>query len=123
MTAEDIKRYLTELNDELRSMDVKGEICLYGGAVMALAYDARPDTDDVDAVFRPSEQIRKAAVRIANRNNLPPDWLNDAVKGFLVPHGQRVMFDFSNLKAFIPEPDYLIAMKSMSGEAEYGGCG
>ena len=81
MTAEDIKRYLTELNDELRSMDVKGEICLYGGAVMALAYDARPDTDDVDAVFRPSEQIRKAAVRIANRNNLPPDWLNDAVKG------------------------------------------
>ena len=95
-------------------MDVKGEICLYGGAVMALAYDARPDTDDVDAVFRPSEQIRKAAVRIANRNNLPPDWLNDAVKGFLVPHEQRVMFDFSNLKVFIPEPDYLIAMKSMS---------
>src|SRR5438132_7175733 len=114
VNAEDIKRYLTELNDELRSMDVKGEICLYGGAVMALAYDARPDTDDVDAVFRPSEQIRKAAVRISNRNNLPPDWLNDAVKGFLVPHEQRVMFDFSNLKVFIPEPDYLIAMKSMS---------
>jgi hypothetical protein len=38
VNAEDIKRYLTELNDELRSMDIKGEICLYRGAVMALAY-------------------------------------------------------------------------------------
>jgi len=27
MTAEEIKRYLSELNEELRSMDIKGEIC------------------------------------------------------------------------------------------------
>jgi hypothetical protein len=33
---------LTELNEELRSINIKGEICLYGGAVMALAYNARP---------------------------------------------------------------------------------
>jgi len=46
MSTEEIKSYLTELNDELCSMDVKGEICLYGGAVMALAYDARPGTED-----------------------------------------------------------------------------
>ena len=38
VNAEEIKRYLSELNEELRSMDVRGEICLYGGAVMALAY-------------------------------------------------------------------------------------
>jgi len=40
VNAEEIKRYLIEVNEELRSMDVKGEICLYGGAVMALAYKA-----------------------------------------------------------------------------------
>ncbi len=60
VNAEEIKRYLGELNEELRSMDVKGEICLYGGAVMALAYKARPDTDDVDAIFEPVRYIRKA---------------------------------------------------------------
>jgi hypothetical protein len=53
VTKDEIKQYLDELNEELRSMEVKGELCLYGGAVMALVYDARPNTDDVDAVFKP----------------------------------------------------------------------
>ena len=114
VNATEIKRYLSELNEELRSMDVKGEICLYGGAVMALAYDARPDTKDVDAIFRPAAQIREAAAKVAKANDLRPDWLNDGVKGFLVPHKQRILFDFSHLKIFVPEPDYLLAMKAIS---------
>ncbi len=118
MTKEEIKQYLSELNEELRSMDVKGEVCLYGGAVMTLVYDARPDTKDVDAVFRPSTQIREAAARVAKANSLRPDWLNDAVKGFLVPHKQRILFDFSNLKIFAPEPDYLLAMKAISARPD-----
>lgn len=114
VNAEEIKRYLTELNEELCSMNVKGELCLYGGAVMALVYDARPDTNDVDAIFKPTAQIREAAARVAKANDLPADWLNDGVKGFLVPHKQRVLFDFSHLKIFVPEPDYLLAMKAIS---------
>ena len=51
MKAEEIKQYLAELNEELRAMDVKGEVCLYGGAVMCLAFNARRATKDVDAVF------------------------------------------------------------------------
>src|SRR5437899_608826 len=113
-TAEEIKRYLTQLNEELRSMDVKGEICLYGGAVMALAYNARPDTKDVDAIFQPAAKIREAAAKVARAHELRPDWLNDAVKGFLVPHKQRMFLDLSNLKVFVPEPDYLLAMKAIS---------
>jgi hypothetical protein len=50
MTAEEITQYLAELNDELCALDVKGEVCLYGGAVMCLAFKARPATKDVDAV-------------------------------------------------------------------------
>ena len=117
VNAEEIKGYLTELNDELRSMNVKGEICLYGGAVMALVFDARPDTKDVDAIFRPSAQIREAARKVAKVRGLEPDWLNDAVKGFLVPHKQRVLFDFTNLKIYVPEPDYMLAMKAISARA------
>src|SRR5256885_11555962 len=100
VNAEEIKRYLSELNEELRSMDVKGEICLYGGAVMALAYRARPDTDDVDAVFEPVRFIRRAAARVAERNGLETGWLNHAVKMFVVPHGKRILLDQSHLKVY-----------------------
>ena len=42
MTKQEIESYLEQLNDELESISVKGEICLYGGAVMCLVYNARP---------------------------------------------------------------------------------
>jgi hypothetical protein len=117
VTPDEIKQYLGELNEELRLMDVKGELCLYGGAVMALVYDARPNTDDVDAIFKPVRHIRRAAGRIAERHHLPKDWLNYGVKMFLVPHEQRVLFDMSNLKVYIPPGEYLLAMKALSARA------
>ncbi len=65
MTAEEIKQYLRELNDELALQNVKGEICLYGGAVMCLVFKARPATKDVDAIFEPVKFIRNAITKIA----------------------------------------------------------
>jgi hypothetical protein len=118
VTKDEINQYLKELNDELYSMEIKGEVCLYGGAVMSLAYDARPDTKDVDAIFKPAAQIREAATRVAKTHNLRPDWLNDGVKGFLVPHEQRILAEFPNLRVFIPEPDYLLAMKAISARTD-----
>src|SRR5258708_1324139 len=117
VNAEEIKRYLSELNEELRSMDVKGEVCLYGGAVMALAYNARPDTDDVDAVFEPVRYIQRAATRVAERHGLEQGWLNHAVKMFLVPHEKKILLDLSHLKIYIPPPQYLLAMKVLSARA------
>src|SRR5688572_6074508 len=118
MTAEEITKYLSELNDELCSANIKGEITIYGGAVMCLVYDARPATKDVDAIFKPSSDIRALVHRIAERNNLPPDWLNDGLKGYLVSHPRRILFDLPNLKVFVPEPDYMLAMKAMSARAD-----
>ena len=118
MNTAESKRYLGELNDELRAIDVKGEICLYGGAVMCLVYDARPATKDVDAIFKPTRQIREAAERVASAHNLKSDWLNDAVKGFVVPHPQRILFDFPNLKVYVPAPDYLLAMKALAARVD-----
>jgi len=118
VNAEEINRYLTELNEELRLIDIKGEICLYGGAVMAIAYNARPDTDDVDAVFEPVRHVRKAARLVAERNGLPIGWLNDAVEIFLARHDRRILLDLSHLKIFVPPPDYLLAMKVLSARAD-----
>jgi len=118
MTSDEITKYLNELNDELRRRDIKGEVSLFGGAVMCLVYDARPATKDVDAVFHPTSEIREIVKTIAERHGLFDDWLNDGVKGYIVKHSERVLFDLSHLKVFIPEPDYLLAMKAISARVD-----
>ena len=70
MTSEEIEKYLREINDELALQEVKGEICLYGGAVMCLAYKARPATKDIDAIFEPVENIRSAIRKITERHTI-----------------------------------------------------
>lgn len=118
MDRQEIVELLQELNNELASLDVVGEACLYGGAVMCVVYQARPSTKDVDAIFQPTSEMRKAVERVAERHDLRPDWLNDAVKGFVVQHAQRILFDMPHLKVYVPEPDYLLAMKTLAARVE-----
>ncbi len=118
MKKEEIEEYLQQLNNELASMDIKGELCLYGGAVMCLVYNARPSTKDVDAVFMPAAQIRQAVKQVAESNHLKDNWLNDAVKGFLTEHRKNVYLDLSHLKIYVPDPDYLLAMKTLSSRVD-----
>ncbi len=114
MTAEEITQYLTELNEELRLMDIKGEVSLFGGAVMCLAFKARPATKDVDAIFEPVRAIRNAAMKVGDRHGLEIDWIKMAVEIFVVDHPRAVILDLSNLTVFVPEPDYMLAMKVLS---------
>jgi hypothetical protein len=82
---------------------------------MCLAYAARASTQDVDALFRPPAEIRKAAARVATRARVPADWLNDAVKGYLSPHGEFAEFlALDHLRVMVAQPDYLLAMKCLS---------
>jgi hypothetical protein len=115
LTAGDIRRLLELLSEELAAADVEGELYLVGGAVMCLAFDARPATRDVDAYFRPTREIREAAARVADRAGVPRGWLNDAVKGFLDERGDFDPFlELPNLSVFIARPEYLLAMKCAS---------
>lgn len=118
MTADEIEKYLSEINDELAVKDVIGEICIYGGAAMCLAFKARPATKDVDAIFEPVKIVRGAIQRIAEKYDLNEGWLNLAVKMFVVEHEKNILFDFSNLKVFVPTADYLLAMKVLAMRAE-----
>jgi hypothetical protein len=113
-TAHDIRRLLELLGQELETADLEGELYLVGGAVMCLAFDARPATR-VDALFRPTREIREAAARVADRAGVPRGWLNDAVKGFLDERGDFAAFlELPNLRVFIARPEYLLAMKCAS---------
>ena len=51
LTREVILRGLQSLSDELGKHDVVGELCLFGGTVMLLAFNARLTTKDVDGLF------------------------------------------------------------------------
>ncbi len=118
MLREEIIEYLHLLNEKLMLRNEKGEICLYGGAVMCLVYDARPSTKDVDAVFHPSDIIRKISKEIADEYELPHDWLNDGVKGFLVEHPRKVFLNLSHLVVMVADSEYMLAMKSLSARID-----
>ena len=82
---------------------------------MCLAFAARPSTQDVDALFRPVTEVRKAAARVAIRANVDSNWLNDAVKGFLSPQGDFAPFlELDHLRVMLAQPEYLLAMKCLA---------
>jgi len=122
LSREAILRALNSLSEELGKHDVTGEICLFGGAVMVLAFTARLSTKDVDAVFQPTSLIRDISRRIAETQQLPADWLNDAVKGYVSARHETTagnLPQFPYLRLTMPIPEYLLAMKCMA--ARLGG--
>jgi hypothetical protein len=115
LTASAILKLFEELNTELAVLDVKGEIGICGGAVMCLVFKARESTKDVDAIFRPTREIREASRLVATRLGLPEDWLNDAAKGyFLTAPPIRDVVEMSNLRVWAPQAEYMLAMKCVS---------
>ena len=110
-----ILRLLRELNAELRRRGAVGELGMCGGAVMCLVFEARKATMDVDAIFRPAREMREAARAVALRYALPPDWLNDAAKGYFHADPPReTVLDLSNLRVWAPRADYMLAMKCVA---------
>jgi hypothetical protein len=112
LSASEIRRLFELLDAELDAVGAEGELYLVGGAVMCLAFDARPATRDVDAYFKPTAVIRQAAARVAAKTGVPESWLNDAVKAYLGPRPEFEPFlELARLKVFVARADYLLAMK------------
>ena len=115
LTDAELRRLFGLLNEELGQAGTEGELLLVGGAVMCLAYAARPSTQDVDALFRPAHEVRKAAARVAARAGVPADWLNGGVKGFLSDRGEfSPCLELAHLRVMVAQPQYLLAMKCLS---------
>jgi hypothetical protein len=111
---------LRSLDDELAAVGVRGEVFVVGGAAMALAYDARRATVDVDAIFVPAAEVREAAARVAQRLDLEADWLNDGAKAFMPgPDPERIgVFEGDHLSVAAASPRYLLAMKLLASRVE-----
>lgn len=117
LTRDDIIQALRALDQELAARNVIGEVCVFGGTVMVLAFNARLSTKDVDAIFHPAALIRELARQVAEACNLPPTWLNDAVKGYVSARHETTsgnLPQFPHLRLTMPTAEYLLAMKCMA---------
>ena len=116
-----IHELLVDLDAELAARGARGEIFLVDGAAIALAYDTRRATRDLDAVFAPTDVVRDAARTVGMRHNLVEGWLNDAVKGFLPgrdPDSSRY-YEGPALTVDVGSARYLLAMKLFASRVEY----
>ncbi|GAA4909221.1 DUF6036 family nucleotidyltransferase [Stackebrandtia albiflava] len=120
LTKDEITGLLKELGAELVTEGRRAELFLVGGAAMALAYDTRRSTRDLAAVFEPKSVVYRAAARIGAARNLPEDWLNDGVKGFLPGEDPNavVLLDHPGITVRVASPPYLFAMKAMAARVE-----
>jgi hypothetical protein len=118
LTKERIRTLFAELDGELCRSGVRGDVFVVGGAALTVAYDARPATRDVDGIWHPAAEVRVAARRVAAlHDDVDPDWLNDAVKGFLPtgdPAPTTVIYDGDCLTVSVPAPEYLLATKLLA---------
>lgn len=106
---------LKRLGEELENRNLRGEIIITGGASMCLVHSARDMTQDIDAIYEPKAVINEIAEKIAIENQLPKDWLNDSVKGYINDKIETGNFaTFGNLKIATVTPEYLLSMKLLS---------
>lgn len=116
MTRDEIVEALTAVGRVLDRRGIQGELYVVGGAAIALALDARRSTRDIDAVFEPKLAIYEAAAEVAAALDLPPGWLNDAVKGFLAgpdPEAAPIL-DVPGLRCIAASPRMLLALKVLA---------
>jgi len=84
---------------------------------MVLAFNARIATKDVDAMFQPTQIVRELASHVGEEQELPENWLNDGVKGFVSARHETTtgnLPQFPHLRLTMPTPEYLLAMKCMA---------
>jgi len=126
MDRETILRALDEMGRRAAERELMLEFAVYGGAAMALVWEFRRSTRDIDIyVHGEANVVRDLAAEIASDWSLPSDWLNDGVKGFL-SEKDAASLDFqgdypagvknvgSGLRVFVPQADYMFAMKALS---------
>ncbi len=116
LTRAEILRALERLSEILSKRSLKADITVVGGAALVLAFDARPATRDVDAIFERKNEVFKAAAQVARELSLPDGWLNNDVKKFFGRPDRRAsqVLDLPGLRVLVAAPEYLLAMKILA---------
>lgn len=114
---DEIRDLLREVGAVLARRGSEATIYVVGGAAMALSFDARRTTRDVDVAFRGDRaDVEQAAAEVAARHNLPPDWLNGHAAAFMSnePDDDAAELTLPGLRVVVASDAHLIAMKLRS---------
>jgi len=108
-----LERAFRLLGDELRRRGVVGELHVFRGAAMVLAFDARTATRDVDALFEPDGPVLDAAREVAVELGLPRSWLNNQASNYVSGRAGRgtPVYDHPHLRVMTTTAEHLLAMK------------
>jgi hypothetical protein len=114
-----LRRAFEALARRLKRRGVVGEVHVFGGAAMVLAFNSRQATRDVDAVFAPDTQVLEAAHEVAVELSLPKSWLNNQASSYVSGVAGRgtPVFDHPNLRVMITPIEHLLAMKVRAARA------
>ena len=100
MRKEDMDKYLNELAKELRKFEGRNahfEIVIAGGASIVQNYTFRQMSSDIDAMIN-DRAIRDAARRVADKFDLPMDWINSDFEHTIIYSGiTRILKVLPNL--------------------------
>jgi predicted nucleotidyltransferase len=112
-----IENALRRLGERLARRGVVADLYVFGGAAVALAYDSRRVTRDVDALFKPHGIVQDEALEVAEELGLPRWWLNEQASTYVAPGGDPAasqVFDHPGLRVFAASPEHLLAMKAFA---------
>ncbi|TRY16885.1 nucleotidyl transferase [Tessaracoccus rhinocerotis] len=114
LSREDLLSLLTETGEILQAKGIEASIYVVGGAAMALEYQSRRVTRDVDAQIRAEHDgFREAAAVVADRHGLGRDWVNAAATAFMSnePDDDAEELNLPGLRIAVASAEHLIAMK------------
>lgn len=120
MNGKQIEQCLGFLGQKLAEMQVKATILLLGGALMITQLGNRKSTQDIDIVIATNDRATyRAASLVAQEKSLYSAWLNDNVTLIVDqigrPRAPKRWKTFTNLDVYIPELEYMLALKLFSG--------
>ena len=127
MDSSHIEQYLGFLGQKLVEMQVKATIILLGGALMVTQIGNRKSTQDIDVVIATNDRstyqaVQQAISLVARERRLPPAWLNDDVTIVVdqigKPKAPKHWKTYANLTVYVPELEYMLALKLFSGRPQ-----
>lgn len=109
---------LAEVGERLHRQNLEGKIYVVGGAAVVLAYHGNRMTRDIDALVAPEAEVFAISRQVGADLNLPEDWLNDTVRGFmpenLDPDDGPLVLDVPGLAVRAAPADVILAMKLLA---------
>jgi hypothetical protein len=114
---DEMEEAFRRLGERLARRGVVADLYVIGGAAMAMAYDARRVTRDIDAVFEPHGVVRDEADAVAAELGLPRWWLNEQASVYVAPGGDADaprVFESPGIRVIAASPKHLLAMKTLA---------